>query len=105
MLALGTSICVLLLRARGRQIARMYAADLAGAAVGALLAVPLLHGLSTPCVVAALGVLPLLAASSPARAGTCRARLRRRARRLGRLGHALSAPLCALLCRGPAAPL
>ena len=62
MLALGTAICVLLLRARGKQIARMYAADLAGAAAGALLAVPLLHGLSTPCVVAALGVLPLLAA-------------------------------------------
>src|SRR6185369_8599324 len=50
------------LRARGKQIARMYAADLGGAAAGALLAVPLLHGLSTPCVVAALGVLPLLAA-------------------------------------------
>jgi hypothetical protein len=62
MLTLGTSICVLLLQARGQQIARMYAADLAGAAVGALAAVPLLHGLSTPCVVAGLGVLPILAA-------------------------------------------
>ena len=62
MLTLGTAICVLLLRARGRQVARMYAADLAGAAVGALLAVPLLHGLPTPCVVAALGLLPILAA-------------------------------------------
>jgi spermidine synthase len=62
MLTLGTAICVLLLRARGKQIARMYAADLAGAAVGALAAVPLLHGLSTPCVVAGLGVLPVLAA-------------------------------------------
>src|SRR5258705_1225360 len=62
MLALGTAICVLLLRARGNQISRMYAADLGGAAVGALLAVPLLHGLSTPCVVAGLGVLPILAA-------------------------------------------
>jgi hypothetical protein len=62
MLTLGTSICVLILRARGGQIASMYAADLAGAAVGALLAVPLLHGLSTPCVVAALGLLPLAAA-------------------------------------------
>jgi hypothetical protein len=62
MLTLGTSICVLLLQARGSQIARMYAADLAGAAAGALAAVPLLHGLSTPCVVAGLGVLPVLAA-------------------------------------------
>src|SRR5580704_8511634 len=32
MLTLGTSICVLLLQARGTQIAGMYAADLAGAA-------------------------------------------------------------------------
>src|SRR5688572_2368691 len=56
MLTLGTSICVLLLRARGTQIARMYGADLAGAAVGAMLAVPLLQGLSTPCVVAGLGL-------------------------------------------------
>ncbi len=61
MLMLGTSICLLLLRARGQQIARMYAADLAGAALGAVLAVPLLRGLSTPGVTAALGVLPLVA--------------------------------------------
>src|SRR5579862_7696826 len=50
MLTLGTSICVLLLRARGGRISGMYAADLGGAAVGAILAVPLLHGLPTPCV-------------------------------------------------------
>ena len=62
MFTLGASICVLLLRARGERIARMYAADLGGAAAGALMAVPLLHGLPTPSVVAALGVLPLLAA-------------------------------------------
>ena len=62
MLALGSSVCVLLLGARGPRVARMYAADLGGAAAGALLAVPLLHGLPTPCVVAALGVLPLIAA-------------------------------------------
>ena len=63
MLTLGTAICVLLLRARGPQISRMYAADLAGAALGALLAVPLLQGLSTPCVVAGLGLLPVVAAT------------------------------------------
>jgi hypothetical protein len=62
MLALGTSICVLLLRARGQEIGRMYAADLTGAAAGALLVVPLLQGLPTPSVVAGLGLLPLLAA-------------------------------------------
>lgn len=63
MLTLGTSVCVLLLRARGERVARMYASDLAGAAVGALVAVPLLHGLPTPAVVASLGLLPLIAAA------------------------------------------
>jgi hypothetical protein len=62
MLALGTSICILLIEARGPAVSRMYAADLAGASVGALSAVPLLHGLPTPSVVAALGLLPLGAA-------------------------------------------
>ena len=62
MLALGTAVCILLLRARGTQVSRMYGADLAGAAAGALLAVPLLRGLPTPSVVAALGLLPLAAA-------------------------------------------
>ena len=41
----------------------MYSADLAGAALGAVLAVPLLSGLPTPAVVAALGILPLVALS------------------------------------------
>jgi hypothetical protein len=63
LIALGTSICLFLLEARGPRISRMYAADLAGAAVGALLAVPLLSGLPTPSVVAALGLLPLAAAA------------------------------------------
>ena len=62
MLGLGTAICILLLRARGPRVSRMYAADLGGAAIGALLAVPLLGGLPTPAVVAALGLLPLGAA-------------------------------------------
>jgi hypothetical protein len=54
LITLGTSICLFLLDARGKGVARMYAADLAGAAVGAMLAVPLLSGLPTPSVVAAL---------------------------------------------------
>lgn len=62
MVSLGTAVCVLLLEARGERVARMYGADLAGAAVGALSAVPLLYGLPTPAVVAALGLLPLAAA-------------------------------------------
>jgi len=62
LIALGTSICLFLLEARGPRVARMYAADLGGAAVGALLAVPLLSGLPTPSMVAALGLLPVIAA-------------------------------------------
>ena len=62
MLALGAAVCLLLLHARGEAVTRMYAADLTGAAIGALAAVPLLRGLPTPSVVAALGLLPLLAA-------------------------------------------
>lgn len=61
MLALGTGVCILLLEAKGKRIARMYSADLGGAALGAILAVPLLMGLPTPAVVASLGILPLAA--------------------------------------------
>lgn len=63
LLALGSGVCILLLMARGKGISRMYAADLLGAALGALLSVPLLTGLATPTVVASLGILPLLALS------------------------------------------
>lgn len=62
LIALGTAICLFLLEARGRRVSQMYAADLCGAAAGAMLAVPLLSGLPTPSVVAALGLLPLAAA-------------------------------------------
>ncbi len=61
MISLGSAVCILLLRARGERVARMYAFDLAGAALGAVLVSPLLHGLPTPSVIAALGVLPLAA--------------------------------------------
>ena len=61
MLALGTGVCILLLQSAGERIAWMYAADLAGAALGAMLAVPLMQGLPTPAVVASLGLLPLAA--------------------------------------------
>ena len=62
LIALGTSICLFLLNARGPRVGKMYAADLGGAALGAILAVPLLSGLPTPSVVAALGLLPVAAA-------------------------------------------
>ena len=61
MLALGSGVCILLLQAKGNRVAKMYSADLGGAALGAVLAVPLLSGLPTPAVVAALGILPLMA--------------------------------------------
>jgi hypothetical protein len=61
MLALGSSVCILLLEATGTRVGKMYAADLGGAALGAVLAVPLLSGLPTPVVVAGLGLLPLVA--------------------------------------------
>lgn len=61
MLALGTAVCALLLSAPGRAIGWMYGADLLGATVGALLVFPLLYGLPTPHVVAALGLFPLAA--------------------------------------------
>jgi len=61
-LPLGTAVCALLLSARGRAIGWMYGADLLGATLGALLVFPLLYGLPTPQVIAALGVLPIVAA-------------------------------------------
>jgi len=63
LLALGTSVVLLLLRARGPIFGRMYASDLFGAALGAALAVPLMHVLSTPTIIALCGLLPLIAAA------------------------------------------
>ncbi len=61
MIALGSAVVLLLLRARGSAFARMYAADLCGAALGAALAIPLMRLLPTPVIVAACGLLPLVA--------------------------------------------
>lgn len=61
-LLLGGAVCRLLIAARGRRIGRMYAADLAGATLGACLVVPLLDAIPTPKLLAAIGFLPLLAA-------------------------------------------
>ena len=60
-LALGTSVCVLLLDAKGRAIGRRYAFDLIGACVGALLVVPLMSAVPTPMLCAAVGLLALAA--------------------------------------------
>lgn len=61
-LALGAAVCALLLSAKGKAIGWMYGADLLGATLGAALVFPLLYGLPTPHVVAAVGLLPLFAA-------------------------------------------
>src|SRR5512146_525144 len=60
-LALGTAVCVLLLRAEVPRLGRVYAADLLGATAGALAVVPLLRVAATPLVIAGSGLLPLAA--------------------------------------------
>jgi hypothetical protein len=62
MLCLGSAVCLLLMRAEGARVGRMYAADLLGATVGALLVVPLMNLLPTPHLIATAGLLPLGAA-------------------------------------------
>ncbi len=61
MLALGAVVCLLLMRAQGAQISRLYGVDLIGACVGAVLIIPLLHTVPTPSLVAGAGLLPLAA--------------------------------------------
>lgn len=61
MIALGSAVLLLLLRAQGPGFARMYGADLCGAALGAAFAIPLMHLVPTPVIVAACGLLPLAA--------------------------------------------
>jgi hypothetical protein len=61
LLALGGSICLLLMQAPGRALGRMYGYDLAGACLGALLVIPLLWKVPTPQLVAGIGFLPLAA--------------------------------------------
>ena len=55
-LALGSVVCLLLMRARGAALSRMYAIDLAGACVGALLVIPLLTWIPTPHLMASCGL-------------------------------------------------
>lgn len=61
MLALGSAVCVLLMRARGRAISRMYGADLLGATAGALAVVPLMHVVPTPVILVGSALLPAFA--------------------------------------------
>ncbi len=59
--ALGHAVCSLLVAAEGRSVGRMYGADLAGGALGAVLVVPLLSWIPTPALLALSGLLPLAA--------------------------------------------
>ena len=61
MLALGSVICLLLMKAAGETISRMYGIDLLGACLGAVVVIPLLHLVPTPQMAASCGILPLLA--------------------------------------------
>jgi hypothetical protein len=60
-LSLGSAVCLMLLEAR-EKIARVYAADLLGAAAAAVAVVPLMHVLPTPALISASGLLPVAAA-------------------------------------------
>jgi hypothetical protein len=68
-LLLGAAVCLLLLRAEGRSIGSMYAADLLGATLGAIAVVPLMHVFATPSLLAAAGLLPLAALALVTRRG------------------------------------
>lgn len=61
MLLSGGAICVLLIKAAGGAVGRMYGVDLLGACLGAALVIPLMHHVPTPHIAAGSGLLPLLA--------------------------------------------
>jgi hypothetical protein len=61
LLALGSSVCIFLIEAPGREVGRIYAADLIGATVGAVLVVPLMYLIPTPLLLVGTALLPLLA--------------------------------------------
>ncbi|MEZ5965687.1 MAG: hypothetical protein R3F56_17770 [Planctomycetota bacterium] len=69
-LLLGGAVCLLLLRARGAAVGRMYGADLLGASLAAALVLPALGWWPTPHVTAALGLLPIAAATLTVRVRT-----------------------------------
>ncbi len=61
MVSLGAGVCRLLLRARGREIGKMYGCDLLGAMAGTILVLPLMVVVPTPLILAGAGFLPLAA--------------------------------------------
>jgi hypothetical protein len=59
-LSMGGVICLLLIKATGKSISRMYGIDLLGAAVAAMLVIPAMHVIPTPILAGLVGLLPLL---------------------------------------------
>src|SRR5690348_737286 len=57
MLCLGGADCLYLMKAKGKSFGKMYAADLIGAFVGAVIIVPLLKFFPVPHLIAALGMV------------------------------------------------
>jgi hypothetical protein len=68
--ALGAAVCLLLISAEGGAVGRMYAADLFGATLGALLVIPALSAVPTPTLLVLTGLLPLAALALAAGART-----------------------------------
>jgi hypothetical protein len=60
-LTLGGAVCLLLMKAPGERVSRMYGADLLGAGLGAAAVIPMMHLVPTPDLAAAMGACPLLA--------------------------------------------
>jgi len=59
-LSFGGVVCLILMKATGRHITRVYGTDLLGAGLAAILVIPLMHVVPTPQFAAASGLLPLL---------------------------------------------
>jgi hypothetical protein len=67
MIAMGAVICLLLIKAEGPSIGRMYGADLLGACLGAFAVIPLLHVVPTPALAAGCALPPLIALAAHTR--------------------------------------
>ena len=60
-LSLGAVVCLILIKATGPAIAKIYGVDLVGAGLGAMVVIPLMHVVPTPQLAAGTGFLPLIA--------------------------------------------
>ncbi len=62
-LSLGAAVCLILIKATGPAITKIYGVDLLGAGLGAMVVIPLMHIVPTPQLAAGTGFLPLIALS------------------------------------------